>query len=118
MEAEYIDDDVDCNYSDNVDLINDNYENENNKINDDTNGNKHDEDFVPSEYFVIPEKENIDDILLKRFDELGIMVKYHYKSIGVYCVTIEDLKSLEELKSLDYITMEQVRKVRALDSED
>jgi hypothetical protein len=79
------------------------------------NGNMDYNNLVPDEYFVIPEHvEKIDDILLEKFDELGIKIKYHYASTGVYCVKIKNQESLDALASLEYITLEQVRKIKAL----
>jgi len=74
------------------------------------------DDFVPGEYFVTP--KNIDELLLERFKEFGVEIKYYYKSTGIYCVVVDDPEVLKKLKSLDYITLESVGIVRALDSKD
>lgn len=117
MEIKNIDDVVNSN-GDNSIVDCSNINNSDNKASENSVNN-----FIANEYFVIPnipegvENINIDDVLLKKFEELGIAVKYHYKSTGIYCVIIKDQETLKELESLDYITLEQVRGVRALNSE-
>lgn len=104
----------------NGDIIN----NIKNNDNDDYNTNNKNNNFIPNQYFITPKDdapENIDDILLKKFEELGMNmerdVKY-FKLVRTYCVTIKNPEALKELESLEYITLERVGIVRALSPED
>ena len=111
METGNIDDALDnCDVGEKKDIDDNN--DKNNK------GNNHDEDFISGEYFLIPKRENLDGLLMEKLNEFGVEVKYHYKSIGVYCIIIDRPEALEELESLDYITLEKVRRIRALNQED
>lgn len=104
---------------DNIDDVIDYNDVNNNKINDNTNNKNN--NFVLNQYFVTPEDdapENIDELLAEKFKELGIEVKYYFKHIGKYCVEVENPEALKELESLDYITLEPVGIVRALNPED
>ena len=111
MEAGNIDDALDnCDVGEKKDIDDNN--DKNNK------GNNPDEDFISGEYFVIPKHENLDGLLMEKLGEFGVEVKYHYKSIGVYCIIIDCPEALEELMSLDYITLEKAKKITVLSPED
>ena len=66
------------------------------------------------EYFVTP--KDIEQLLQERFEELGVKIKYHYESTGAYCVHIDNPEILKELSLLEYITIEPVSRIKALDS--
>ncbi len=107
------------NIEDIVDYCNDGERKGINEHNEKNNeGNNNHEDFISGEYFVIPKHENLDGLLMEKLNEFGVEVKYHYKSIGVYCIIIDRPEVLEEILSLDYITIEKAGKVTALSPED
>lgn len=104
--------------------VNNNCETNVNNKNSVKDSNDNSKNSFPSEYFVIPNldnipknMENMDEILLDKFNQLGVRVKYHYKSTNIYCVVIENVGVLKELESLDYVILERVGEVRALNSE-